>query len=131
MKHLYAGNIIFDFAICFPKISALLFYMRVFFLSRAMRFSIWFLLVFIILGILFRVPASIWACVPPKKFWELELPGRCLNDLNSPAMYLVTGIWDCLPDLTLLLLPLPQLWQLQMAPLKKILLTITIICGYA
>lgn len=131
LQLVYAGYLMFDIGIVFPKLSVLFFYERVF--GRANRRMVlirWIFISFIVAWLLFRIPADIWGCTPPKKSWLPDTPGHCLNDLNNFAIYLAAGLFNSLLDLALLIIPLPMIWKLQMRPMRKIGIFAAFVCGY-
>ena len=119
-KDMYAAFILFNLGLIFPKLSALLFYERVFTADRGMKISRWVISALIVCWLQFRMPLDIWACVPSRAFWDHDVAGRCLTVFNSLPTYVAGGVWDCLLDLALLLLPIPRLWSLQMKRSRKI-----------
>lgn len=57
----------------------------------------------------------IFLCKPREKLWNPMLPGHCIN---LDAIYQITGIFNVVSDFTIMLLPVPPLWKLQL-PLKR------------
>lgn len=53
-------------------------------------------------------------CKPRKKIWNPMMSGHCFN---SVAVYQATAIFNVISDFTILFLPIPSLWKLQL-PLK-------------
>lgn len=81
------------------------------------------------MGMFVGVHITIWSCVvcyvvsavfltamcqPRKKIWNPMMPGHCFN---SEANYEATAIFNMISDFTILVLPIPSLWKLQL-PLK-------------
>ena len=59
---------------------------------------------------------SAFQCVPVASLWDLEKPGRCLNWL---AYNIVTGAFNSVSDLLMLVFPLARIWTLQMSIERK------------
>ena len=60
-------------------------------------------------------------CRPFHKIWDPLLPGTCGS---SKAAFLADGIVNFVIDLTMIILPMPMVWQLQMSQQRKIALTV-------
>lgn len=58
-------------------------------------------------------------CVPVAKFWNHDLPGTCLN---FEAVWFFNASMNIATDVTLLILPMPLLVQLQLPRMQKIAL---------
>ena len=130
--YVYAGYLVWDVGICLPKLSALLFYARIFPSEyHFQRIGRWVIVALLVVWLLFRIPEDIWECDPPQKWWDSSIPGHCVNDSTNRSLYLAHGILDCIIDLSILLLPIPQVWALQMRLAKKLLVCVAFICGYA
>ena len=66
---------------------------------------------------------GILQCTPRQKIWNpLMTTGHCFD---SSATDLATAIFNVVSDFTILILPMPSLWKLQM-PLKRKILTTAI-----
>ncbi|KAI1416668.1 hypothetical protein F5Y13DRAFT_186284 [Hypoxylon sp. FL1857] len=131
LKLLYVSQIVFDVGITFAKSSVLLFYYRVL-RSRSHNFKIahGITLGLVIVFILFRLPAQICACVPPKKYWHPEIDGTCENDYTNFGLLLAGLLLDVITDLMILLLPMPIIWNLQLNRKKMLGLVGAFATGY-
>ena len=58
-------------------------------------------------------------CVPVAKFWNHDLPGTCLN---FEAVWFFNASMNIATDVTLLILPMPLLVQLQLPRTQKVAL---------
>ncbi|KAK2666589.1 hypothetical protein RAB80_017706 [Fusarium oxysporum f. sp. vasinfectum] len=81
MKSFYASVVVYNIATCLVKIGILFQYRRVFALPIIQRITLY--------GIIFMVAwtvviafLNILICVPVAKFWDSNLPGRCLDALT-------------------------------------------------
>lgn len=71
-------------------------------------------------NLLFYVATSfalIFECTPRERIWDTKIAGKCIN---IKAIFLLTGSWNVISDLTILVLPIVPIWQLQMSPRKKL-----------
>lgn len=59
-------------------------------------------------------------CIPIRYNWDKSIDGHCGN---SYAAYLSVAIVDLLTELSIILLPMPYVWTLQLPVGKKIALT--------
>lgn len=70
---------------------------------------------------------SIFACHPVSSYWNIENPHRHCID---PEKYLFgSQIPNLLTDIALMILPLPFLWNLQMATSQKISMSVIFTLG--
>jgi uncharacterized BrkB/YihY/UPF0761 family membrane protein len=100
------------------KVTLLLQLIRVFTVHRS---HVMYWLYRLILGIntvlyLFLIMFRIFACVPREKIWNPSIPGSCPNGLG---IYLVSAVFNAVSDLVLLILPIAQVWKLQLSLRKK------------
>ncbi|KAK6062808.1 hypothetical protein SCUP515_13000 [Seiridium cupressi] len=101
------------------KMSILHFYITVFretMFIRAARGTMCFVIAFWIAASF----SDAFFCIPPKKSWLPEIPGHCGDD---SIMYIVLASVDLIIDVTVIALPMPILWGLQLPTPKKIGLT--------
>ncbi|CAF9937909.1 MAG: hypothetical protein HETSPECPRED_000703 [Heterodermia speciosa] len=113
------------------KISILHFYLTLFRPSKSFR-----LITFTIMGLtslfcLAVVLDTFLICRPLAKSWNPLLPGTCGSLIDS---IIWTSIINVLIDTSIILLPMPMVWALQMARWRKYALTFTfalggIVCG--
>lgn len=120
----------YDFAITLPKLSVLLFYARVFEVNTyRLRTSLWItasIIVAWLVGV--AIPTNIFQCNPIKKAWRPDLPGHCLNTYQ----WLLSGAsLSVILDAIILALPLPTLWNLQLKPFRKLVVTGAFVCSYS
>ena len=60
---------------------------------------------------------EIFECTPREKIWNPSLPGTCINIQLS---FVITAVINIVSDVTILLLPLAWIWQLQMPVTRKL-----------
>ena len=70
--------------------------------------------------IVFIIISAFTICQPFSYFWDKSQNGHCGNQI---ALYMAGGIFNLLLDMTVVALPMPMLWGLQMATGKKVALT--------
>lgn len=58
-----------------------------------------------------------FACLPREKLWVPTIPGKCINIL---ANFVVSAAINMVSDFIILGLPLYKIYQMRMAPRKKI-----------
>jgi large subunit ribosomal protein L36e len=101
------------------KLSILLMYVRLFMPLRptktfyVTRAIIWFnsMFYFAVLWI------TIFECVPRRKIWRPEVPGRCI--ITSPVI-LISAVINVLSDFSILFLPIGCIWRLQLDVKRKV-----------
>ena len=76
---------------------------------------------------LVAVPTIIWSCTPVRKSWQPHEEGHCINYY---AQCLAVALFDVLLDLLILLLPMPQVFRLQMKLSRKLLTAAVFASGY-
>ncbi len=125
----YAMHFLFDAAISLPKLSALLFYARIFMIPGNTWFtrSLWITAALVIAWLISGISSSTFQCTPVSKAWSPNVPGHCIH---------LSGWWigiscsSVIIDFIILILPLPVLWNLQLKRFRKCLVTAVFICGY-
>ena len=128
LKALFVCYNIYDISISLPKISALLFYARVFGTqNKLFKYALLVTHSLVVGWLISTVMVGVWLCDPVKKQWKPTTPGHCHP---NAVLWLASAIPSVIIDLILLLLPLPMLWQLQMRKSRKILIMTVFVCGY-
>lgn len=128
IKLFYAEPIINDVALTLPKLSALLFYHRIF--GRTHRWfhcGLWVLGTVVCCWLVTAMILDAALCISEKGFWDPTIHSRCLSRY---AILLGTAIPNIPIDLGILLLPMPLLWKLHTTTRRKISLAIIFVCGY-
>ncbi|KAL8789308.1 MAG: hypothetical protein Q9213_001231 [Squamulea squamosa] len=114
-----AADIGYCVVILLAKLPILLQYIRIFIPARQ-GFVYWASQTLIWANLFFYVSTSfalLFECTPRAKIWDTTIPGRCIN---IKAVFLLTGAWNVLSDITILVLPISPIWQLQMSQRKKL-----------
>ncbi|KAL8871188.1 MAG: hypothetical protein Q9174_002929 [Haloplaca sp. 1 TL-2023] len=105
-------------AVGLPKISILLFYLRLN-PDRAFRYGTFAIIGITVTWIVSVVLAQLLQCNPIPKFWDPLIPGTCIN-ING--LYLSNSITNTILDILVLLLPLPMIIKLQVNTRTKLVL---------
>ena len=99
------------------RISAILFTKRIFGVVQGMRWKIWLLLVLSVLFGLVVFLEIFLICRPMAVDWNAQIHGTCGDQVVS---YLVLEALGLLLDFTILAVPIPCIWSLQMTLSRKI-----------
>ena len=132
-KSLYAGQICWHVGTSLLRFSALAFYARIFHV-RTNPSRIWVRVFYGVcaLSAAWLVGAVLmdgaFACIPISKFWDKAVPGECASEFSL----LVAGtLGSVVTDILVVLLPLPQVFKLNMKTRKKIAVSFSFLLGYA
>jgi hypothetical protein len=112
------SSVLFLVSTGISKISILLFYRRIF-PSRILHRIVWGLVLFTSLYTAACMLVNVFACMPITKSWELKhaKSGTCIN---KPAFYSAQASMGVFTDFATVILPLPNLWRLNMATKQKV-----------
>ncbi|KAI9652791.1 MAG: hypothetical protein M1831_006593 [Alyxoria varia] len=126
LKLLISKKIIWNAGITLARISALLFYRRLFAHSFKISFwlgvaanVVWFVLLFFLV---------MFSCSPTQRQWDRSFSGTCLPELPGQ---IVSSLTSVVIDLYILVMPMPILWRLQMRKVKKGLIGGILMLGYS
>lgn len=113
------NEIIYGPIIFAAKVSILLQFLRIFVPTRkdatywAIHFLIWTNLFFYtIVTFVF-----IFQCSPREKIWNPRVSGKCLN---TNLVFLISGAWNILSDVSILVLPIHSIFKLHLPLRRKI-----------
>jgi len=111
---------LYGIIVCLIKLSILLQYLRIFVPNRKGNMALYVaiqILAWSIIGFYFvETIFEIVMCSPREKIWNhLIITGHCFD---ANAANLATNIFNVISDLSILILPMIPIWQLQM-PLKR------------
>ncbi|GKZ16528.1 hypothetical protein AbraIFM66951_000239 [Aspergillus brasiliensis] len=125
-KYLVVAEILYVFNLVWTKLSILLMYYRIF---RFPYFKKWAYAIgtFVILWVICITFLFIFICVPVQKLWYPSLPGHCISQVGT---WIANATSTIATDLIILLLPLPQVWKLQLRLSEKIALTVAFGLGF-
>ncbi|KAI0908880.1 hypothetical protein F4823DRAFT_465550 [Ustulina deusta] len=128
-KILYVAIFFFDTSISLPKLSAIFFYARIFH-TRNGRFvtHLWIIGGLVSGWIVSALISTIFQCTPIAKAWNPSLDGMCINTF---AWYLATATISVVVDFYILLLPVPQIWALELSLKRRIYLLAAFFLAYS
>lgn len=113
-----ATELIYVPAVSLPKVSILLFYLRLN-PTKNFRYSTYAVIFLTMAYLTSLLLVQLFACQPVKKLWQPLIDGKCINE---DPVYLVIPIAGTLLDIMVLLLPIPMLIKLQVNLRTKLLL---------
>lgn len=125
MQLLVAFECVYCTAVALIKLSLLLMYMRIF---PVKSFELGaYILGFITIGWAIAINCvSIFQCQPIKKAWLPTIPGSCI-DLK--ASFIGNAVPNILTDVAILMMPVGQVWRLQMSPTQRASLCFMFLLG--
>ncbi|EKJ72764.1 hypothetical protein NXS19_012867 [Fusarium pseudograminearum] len=126
MKSFYASIVIYNIAMCLVKIGILLQYRRVFSIQIIQLITFYGTALMVAWTIVIAF-LNILICVPVAKFWNADLPGRCLNPLL--IWYIMAG-FNLATDVTIFCLPLPVIKSLNLPRKQKMMLSAIFSLGF-
>lgn len=125
-KFLLIAEILYVYNLVWTKISFLLMYYRIFHFPFFKRWA-YAIGAFVIIWVITITFLFIFICVPVQKLWYPQLPGRCINQVGT---WIANATSTILTDLVILVLPIPQIWKLQLKKFEKVALTFTFCLGF-
>ncbi|KAF6808830.1 integral membrane protein [Colletotrichum sojae] len=125
-KYLVVAEILYAWNLGWTKLSLLLMYYRIFHIPffKKMTYAIG---AFVFAWVICITFLFIFICVPVEKLWYPDLPGHCINQV---ATWIANAASTLFTDLLILILPLPQIWKLQLQKAEKIALTFAFGLGF-
>ncbi|KAK7924385.1 hypothetical protein PG985_006439 [Apiospora marii] len=125
-KLIFASDLMWLTLVCLIKVSILHFYSRIFHQTMFVNvvYGVMCLVVAFYIAALF---SDVFACMPPRKSWIPDTPGRCGN---SSVLYKALASTDTIMDVIVILLPMPMLWGLKLVTSKKVALTFIFGLGF-
>ncbi|KAI1779230.1 hypothetical protein F4818DRAFT_403742 [Hypoxylon cercidicola] len=131
LKLLFASYIVFHFAIALPKVSALLFYSRVFpryVNSNLFNSALWITHASNVAWLLGCTIGTVLACEPLAEGKNESLYGGCEPDT---PYWTGSAVSSVVVDFAVLIIPLPKIWTLQTSIARKAGLSIIFVLGYS
>ncbi|KAK1716691.1 hypothetical protein CaCOL14_000394 [Colletotrichum acutatum] len=125
-KYLVVAEILYAWNLGWTKLSLMLMYYRIFHIPFFKKMT-WFVISFVFAWVICITFLFIFICVPVEKLWYPDIPGRCINQV---ATWIANAASTIFTDLLILLLPLPQVWKLQLQKAEKIALTFAFGLGF-
>ncbi|KAI3343482.1 hypothetical protein F4824DRAFT_507307 [Ustulina deusta] len=112
----FIGKLFYPIGFTLIKLSITALY-RQLFPTRFMLFSTTLLAIFVTLWGIAVVLVSIFSCNPIHGFWDLDVPSKCVD---SKWFFVGNAIPNILADVFLLILPMHDVWKLQLGRGSKI-----------
>lgn len=109
----------------FIKSSILLFYLR-FPSERPFKIVTYIVLFVVCFYSLFGAFTFLLMCRPVQTYWNLDIPGKCLNSKDA---FFITGVFNVATDITILSLPIWLLKPLRLPRKQKIGVTLILMTG--
>ncbi|KAK9422143.1 putative Integral membrane protein [Seiridium unicorne] len=116
------------YGLIFPleKTSILLLYLGLFRVHRWLRVTVYVMMAYIWMWGISILLVAIFQCTPVASQWDKTIDGTCINQL---AFYRWLGIPNAIHDVSMLIVPAPAIWKLQMPRKQKIALTGVFLLG--
>ncbi|KAJ5558634.1 hypothetical protein N7535_008851 [Penicillium sp. DV-2018c] len=115
LKCLWAAIPMYNASMAFTKFSILFQYLRIF-PGQSFRYACYSVMGVVAAYSTWAIVSGFVNCVPVAKFWDHELPGNCLS---FEAVWFFNASMNIVTDMTLLLLPMPLLSNLQLPRKQK------------
>ncbi|PWI69102.1 hypothetical protein PCL_01487 [Purpureocillium lilacinum] len=125
-RWLLITEIIYVWNLCWTKLSLLFMYYRIFHFPMFKRLVIG-VGAFVVTWAICVSFLFTFICVPVEKLWRPELPGHCVSELG---VWLANASSTIFSDIVILLLPIPQIWRLQLKRTEKVGLTFVFSLGF-
>ncbi|KAK8036949.1 hypothetical protein PG991_001263 [Apiospora marii] len=122
-----AVTLVYAICIFLIKASALLFYARIFNRSKRFRTILWGFGAAVAGWFLCTALVPWFNCRPTRKTIDPFIPGVCFDRMN---WFLSSCVINTTLDLAILIMPVPQIWKLQMTTRRKVQVTLVFLLGY-
>ena len=101
------------------KTCILMLYIRIFSPTPGSKFNICIKVLIAVIDLFYlgNTFAKIFQCWPRSKIWIPVEQGNCIN---LPILLSVSGVFNCLSDIVILLVPIKGLWALRISTLQKL-----------
>ena len=112
-------EILYSPAICITKASIVLQLINIFAPTRSGKtyYTCLLLIVFNVLLYAAIMFIYIFGCSPRAKFWDPTTPGNCVN---QTTLNVISGVFNSMSDMVIVLLPIVCVWQLQLSARQKV-----------
>ena len=115
-KFLVVAEILYVFNLVWTKLGILLMYYRIFRFPYFKKIA-YVIGAFIIAWVITITFLFVFICVPVEKLWHPDLPGHCIDQVST---WIANATSTILSDVTILILPIPQVWKLHLQRLEKL-----------
>ncbi|KAL4946981.1 hypothetical protein BDW69DRAFT_190645 [Aspergillus filifer] len=121
-----ANNVVYSGCISLAKISILLFYRRIFTVSRTFSIATYVVGVFILAFWISLLAGLIFQTDLVQAQWQVWMPH---TSIDTYAFYISIGVANIVLDVAVLALPQPIVWTLHMSRKRKILVSLVFLMG--
>ncbi|KAF2175453.1 hypothetical protein K469DRAFT_680029 [Zopfia rhizophila CBS 207.26] len=128
IKFMYLGEIFALFAMPTSKTSFCVTLLRLT-ATQWHKWFIWFIIITINLTLWLCAILTLAQCSPVEKLWNIALPGTCWDNRIVINYSIFVGVWSCLMDLLLTVVPWLTIWNLQMNKREKVGVIVTMSLG--
>lgn len=125
-KWLVVAEVLYAWNLGWTKLSLLLMYYRIF-RHEYFKKMAWGVGAFVWAWVICITFIFIFICVPVRKLWYPQVPGRCINQVGT---WISNAASTILTDLVILIMPIPQIWKLQLRRTEKVGLTLAFSLGF-
>ena len=108
------------------KFSILILYLRLFAVNKNFRYFTWVTMAFVAGYLLANLMTQIFGCSPRPKYWNPDIPGRCINYTKAGLAY---GSMNIVSDMLIFILPLPVVWRLKLTRREKAGVSVIFLSG--
>ena len=120
----------FIISVILTRISICCFLLRIFNVRRVWRYSLYGIIVFILVTNIPSLVIAFVQCRPYDKSWKVTLPGKCLNPKTGMKIGIYNGVISILIDWVLATLPIAFLWDTKLSRRTKISICVLMSMGY-
>ncbi|KAI1407099.1 hypothetical protein F5Y13DRAFT_134916 [Hypoxylon sp. FL1857] len=128
LQTFFAVQLVYSCLSPLTKISLLALYYRIFYVSRTLRIAVWIMTGLLVswgIGVFFT---SIFTCDPIRGFWDLTIGAKCID---SALFFEAITIPNIILDVATVVLPIREVWKLQMGRDRKLAFTAIFFVGGA
>ena len=120
-----AAGIGYCLSVVLIKLAILLQYRRIFVPNRQgslpMYLTLYITMAIIVTFYIIAMIFNIVECTPREAIWNPFVQGA--SCFNRDGLFQATGVFNVVSDFTILIIPIPKIWQLQMTRSRKIAVT--------
>lgn len=117
LKALFAMEITYALSSTASRAALVALYYKVFYLSASFRRAAWVMAAMLIAWTLAALLTSIFSCIPIEGFWDKSLKSTCINNIAFSEYISYPNI---LLDIASAVLPIREIWRLQLSRNRKL-----------
>ncbi|CVL13008.1 related to L-fucose permease [Fusarium proliferatum] len=126
LRSFIACEILYGISCPLSKMAVLAMYYRIFSTSRVLRYCTWAMAAMMAGWGISVITVSIFSCDPIKGWWDKTIPSKCIN---TNKFYIGITIPNILFDIGTVVLPIREVWHLQLKRDKKWAITTIFLLG--